>query len=136
MTISAEDSPHVDVELAKRQFAALERRITNRSHHQYEDQTTADQYRSSTEPGKDRVSSSSSDVEKGALQEAPFNLRDYLTSSNEANQAAGIQHKHVGVTWEDLQVDVMGGMDSKVLLVQGIFFVIFKRTNIMPSAVH
>ncbi|KAI6015643.1 pleiotropic drug resistance ABC transporter [Pisolithus marmoratus] len=31
----------------------------------------------------------------------PFDLREYLTSSNDANQAAGIRHKHVGVTWED-----------------------------------
>jgi ATP-binding cassette subfamily G (WHITE) protein 2 (SNQ2) len=56
------------------------------------------------------------DVEKGdvAENEGAFDLREYLTSSNDANDAAGIKHKHVGVTWENLQVDVMGGSDSKV----------------------
>ena len=43
-----------------------------------------------------------------------FDLREYLTSSNDAGQAAGIKHKHVGVTWEDLEVIGVGGEDSKV----------------------
>ena len=38
---------------------------------------------------------SSHDIEKGDLKDelTPFNLRAYLTSSNDANQAAGIKHK-------------------------------------------
>ncbi|KAJ7922816.1 pleiotropic drug resistance ABC transporter [Mycena leptocephala] len=52
-----------------------------------------------------------SDVEKGG-NEDPFDLREYLTTSNDAQQQAGI--KHVSVTWDDLQVDVAGGLDSKV----------------------
>ena len=38
---------------------------------------------------------SSHDIEKGELKDelTPFNLRAYLTSSNDANQAAGIKHK-------------------------------------------
>ena len=38
---------------------------------------------------------SSNDIEKGDLRDEspPFNLRAYLTSSNDANQAAGIKHK-------------------------------------------
>ncbi|KDQ63067.1 hypothetical protein JAAARDRAFT_119769 [Jaapia argillacea MUCL 33604] len=55
----------------------------------------------------------SEDVEKGR-GDAAFDLREYLTSSNDAHQRAGIRHKHVGITWEDLQVEVMGGIDHKV----------------------
>lgn len=55
------------------------------------------------------------DVEKGPPNSyGSFNLRDCLTSSNEANKAVGIQPKHVGVTWEDLQVVVPAGKDHKV----------------------
>jgi hypothetical protein len=55
------------------------------------------------------------DIEKGGIDsERPFDLREYLTSSNDANERAGIKHKHVGVTWEDLYVDVLGGSNFKV----------------------
>lgn len=54
------------------------------------------------------------DLEKGTDANDRFDLREYLTSSNDANERAGIKHKHVGVTWEDLQVDVIGGAESKV----------------------
>ncbi|KAI0006223.1 ABC-2 type transporter-domain-containing protein [Russula compacta] len=54
------------------------------------------------------------DLEKGVCgAEQSFDLREYLTSSNDANQKAGIKHKHVGVIWEDLHVDVLGGSDLK-----------------------
>ena len=46
--------------------------------------------------------------------EERFDLREYLTSSNDATQAAGIKHKHVGVTWDDLEVVGIGGEDNKV----------------------
>lgn len=59
--------------------------------------------------------STDSDVEGGLDdEEAPFDLREYLSSSNDRNQAAGLMHKHVGVTWENLQVDVFGGVNFKV----------------------
>lgn len=56
------------------------------------------------------------DVEKAqaAPEAEPFDLQEYLSSSNDAHQKAGIKHKHVGVTWEDLQVDVFGGINHKV----------------------
>jgi hypothetical protein len=61
------------------------------------------------------VLSSEKDVEKGPLDNyGPLDLRYCLTLSNEANKAAGIQLKHVGVTWEDLQVVVHGDKDCKV----------------------
>jgi hypothetical protein len=60
--------------------------------------------------------SSSIDLEKGqdANRQETFDLREYLTSSNDANSAAGIKHKHVGVTWEDLEVLGIGGEENKV----------------------
>src|SRR6267142_2138845 len=55
------------------------------------------------------------DVEKGPPNgDGPFNLRNCLTSSKEANKAAGIQPKHVGVIWESLQVVAGGSIDHKV----------------------
>jgi hypothetical protein len=65
--------------------------------------------------GAELVLSSEKDVEKGPLDNyGPFDHRYGLTLSNEANKAAGIQPKHVGVTWEDLQVVVHGDKDRKV----------------------
>ena len=60
--------------------------------------------------------SSSIDLEKGhdKDRQETFDLREYLTSSNDARAAAGIKHKHVGVTWEDLEVSGIGGEDNKV----------------------
>ena len=49
------------------------------------------------------------DVEKG-----PFNLQDCLTSFNEANKIVGTRSKHIGVTWEDLQIVVSRDKDHKV----------------------
>ena len=56
------------------------------------------------------------DLEKGYDEDRQetFDLREYLTSSNDAKSAAGIKHKHVGVTWEDLEVLGIGGGDNKV----------------------
>ena len=60
--------------------------------------------------------SGSTDLEKGHVEDRQetFDLREYLTSSNDANSAAGIKHKHVGVTWEDLEVLGIGGDGNKV----------------------
>jgi len=88
-------APSVDVEQAKEEFAQLERQFT----------------RHSTD-GKE-------DLEKGDEDEDVFDLRDYLTSVNAANEEAGIisHHKRVGVTWDNLEVVVPGGADFKVCLV-------------------
>lgn len=78
------------------------------------------------------------DIEKGADPNL-LDLREYLTSSNDANQRAGIRHKvriltvysnfsltfafkNVGVVWEDLQVEAAGGMNSKVNQTYCLFF--------------
>jgi ABC-transporter N-terminal len=65
--------------------------------------------------GTELVLYSEKDAEKGPLDSyEPFDSRYCLTLSNEANKAAGTQPKHVGVTWEDLQVEVHGDKDCKV----------------------
>lgn len=59
--------------------------------------------------------SNKKDIEIGSLPDyEDFVLRDYLTSSIEANQGAGIPRKCVGVTWENLQVVAPGCEDDKV----------------------
>ena len=56
------------------------------------------------------------DTEKGSPEDDAFNLRDYLTSANAAQDDAGLtnHHKRVGVAWKDLEVIVPGGVDFKV----------------------
>ncbi|KAG9049169.1 hypothetical protein FS837_010988 [Tulasnella sp. UAMH 9824] len=73
---------HVDIEGAKREFAKLERVLTQNS--------LRDEKR---------------DVEKND-QEGPFNLREYFQTTHDAHTANGVRHKHVGVVWEDLTVEV------------------------------
>ncbi|KAI0059439.1 hypothetical protein BV25DRAFT_1828964 [Artomyces pyxidatus] len=88
---------HVDVADAEAQFNELSRQFSLQS------------------PKIENEFKQSEDVEKGPGHETEdaFDLREYLTSSNDANQAAGIRHKHVGVTWEDLVVEVFGGVNQK-----------------------
>jgi ABC-transporter N-terminal len=65
--------------------------------------------------GTELVLSSEKDVEKGPLDNyGPSDLQYSLTLFNEVNKAAGIRPKHVGVTWENLQVVVQGDKDRKV----------------------
>jgi len=120
-------STRVDVDHAIEEFNLLSQRLCVQS------ESESRMPHSETASAKTFVSSH--DIEKGDLKDepTPFNLRAYLTSSNDANQAAGIKHKvwnrlssasistnsrplekHVGVLWEDLQVDVVGRSDQKV----------------------
>lgn len=72
---------HTDavVDRAREEFNALERSLTSHS----------------KKSVKKTSSNDSSDVEKAAAEdeEERFDLREYLTSSNDANQEAGIKHK-------------------------------------------
>lgn len=91
------DARQVDVARAEAEFNELSRALTIRS------RATEDR------------SFDEKDIEKAAAHdEERFDLREYLSSSNDAMQSAGIKHKHVGVTWENLRVDVEGGTDHKV----------------------
>lgn len=94
------DSHHVDIANAQAHFNELERVLSIRS------------LQGASEP-TDR-SSTERDPEKGEKREEGFDLRAYLTSSNDAHEKAGLAHKHVGVTWENLQVDGIGGAGHKV----------------------
>lgn len=69
-----------------------------------------------------KTTASLADLEKGGADTSErFDLRDYLRTSADAQERAGIRHKHVGVTWEDLQVEGIGGSRAKVLCF-GYFF--------------
>ncbi|KAF9011150.1 pleiotropic drug resistance ABC transporter [Cyathus striatus] len=98
--MSRSNGHHVNVAEAEAQFNALSRQLSKRS------QVANSQSSDSTADGNDLEKASPDD-------ERRFDLREYLTSSNDANQQAGIKHKHVGVIWEDLQVEVAGGLNSK-----------------------
>lgn len=99
------EAHHVNVQEAEEIFNELSRKLSRRS---------------SGEPEKpERYDSSQDyhgkDVEKGGPEEGEtFDLREYLQSSNDANQSAGFKHKHVGVTWENIEVQVFGAEDQKV----------------------
>jgi ATP-binding cassette, subfamily G (WHITE), member 2, PDR len=97
MEVQPSVSPELSVREAKESFADLERQLS----------------RASTL----HRSSAPSDPEKGEHDEDVFNLREYLTSANAAQDEAGItnHHKRVGVTWHDLEVIVPGGGDFKVI---------------------
>ncbi|KAL0571220.1 ATP-binding cassette transporter snq2 [Marasmius crinis-equi] len=98
------DQGSVDVARAERQFEELSRSLSR----QLSSHSTTKKVIGGTEKTLD------TDVERViSSDETVFDLREYLTSSNDANQQAGIKHKHVGVAWEGLQVDVIGGADSK-----------------------
>lgn len=93
------DSHHVDVAQAEAQFNELQRVLSIRSQ-QADSESTQ--------------SAHGNDVEKGEKSEGGFDLRTYLTSSSAAAQEAGLAHKHVGVTWENLKVEGVGGIGHKV----------------------
>lgn len=96
-------SHHVDVARAESAFNDLSRQLTIRS-----------EAAMSTTKSTDSTAATK-DVEKGTDSDR-FDLHEYLTASNDANQRAGIKHKNVGVVWENLQVEVAGGMNSKIYI--------------------
>lgn len=77
------ETDRVNVSSAERQFNELSRQLSRQMslHSQKKASTT----RSSAETAKD--------PEKGVEQEDLFDLREYLSSSNDAHQQAGIKHK-------------------------------------------
>ncbi|KAI0347995.1 ABC-transporter [Trametopsis cervina] len=96
---------HVNIQRAEDIFNELSRELSRRSNEDPNRTRTV----SLVEEGKD--------LEKlGADGNERFDLREFLQSSNDANQSAGIKHKHVGVTWENLEVDVIGGADFKIYI--------------------
>jgi ATP-binding cassette subfamily G (WHITE) protein 2 (SNQ2) len=100
--LEVDAAPHVDIEQAEDTFNELARQLSRHS-------ARIDQSKQTSRT----ASVYSGDLEKGDKADRPFDLREYLTSSNDANEAAGIKHKHVGVTWEELEVKVIGGANHK-----------------------
>lgn len=96
---------HIDIDKAEDTFNELARQLSRHSNARAEH---------SRQTSRTASVHTGADLEKGDIADRPFDLREYLTSSNDANQAAGIKHKHVGVTWEHLEVKVIGGADHKV----------------------
>ena len=83
ISVNEVNSLHVDVRRAEEEFNTLSRQLSHRS---------AKTIKESTD--------SLHDAERA--DEEYFNLREYLTSSNDANQKAGIRHKVITknlVTW-------------------------------------
>jgi len=119
--LEVDAASHVDIEQAEDTFNELARQLSRHSAH-------VDQSKQTSQT----ASVYSHDLEKGDAHKAdePFDLREYLTSSNDANQAAGIKHKHVGVTWEDLEAKVIGGADFKAsdssFLLPGLYLTSFQ----------
>lgn len=102
----------VDVGRAEDAFHALERTTTNASINELARIRTQRSANSLKKPHATQY-----DIEEKAElpeEERPFDLKEYLSSTNDKATQHGIKHKHVGVTWEDLQVDVVGGMNYKV----------------------
>ena len=100
------DNHHIDVQEAEGLFNELSKTLSRHSGHGTE----------RPDPSSIAPSGPRKDIEKGDFddEDTRFDLREYLQSSNDANQAAGIKHKHVGVTWKDLEVRAFGGDDDKV----------------------
>lgn len=100
----------VNIEQAENAFHELSRQLSQGTFVNEQDRVAAgSRARTSID------SRTAKDLEKGVSNsEQPFDLREYLTSSNDANEKAGIKHKHVGVIWEDFHVDVLGGSNFKV----------------------
>jgi len=74
----------VDVQQAEKDFTEMSRQLSR---------TGTNSARTSTVNGVN--SDGSNDLEKGASNEqgAAFDLREYLSASNDANHAAGLKHK-------------------------------------------
>ncbi|KAL5519561.1 SNQ2_2 [Sanghuangporus vaninii] len=109
----AHEEPHeeyitssVDVERAEQEFHRLDRVATIESRREIL------RRRTESFSAAKRKSLPVYDEEQGSEPE-PFDLREYLSSTNDKETAHGLKHKHVGVTWEDLEVKGVGGVDHK-----------------------
>lgn len=97
----------IDVQRAEEEFHRLERAATIESRREILRRRTA------SFSAEKQKSLQAYDEEQGSEPE-PFDLREYLGSSNGQATVHGVKHKHVGVTWEDLEVKGLGGSGHKV----------------------
>ena len=77
-----EDTNGISVSRAEEEFNALSRQLTARS-----------ELGNGFEKSVSTVDVKQKDIEKGDEEKDRFDLRDYLSSSNDAHQSAGIKHK-------------------------------------------
>jgi ABC-type multidrug transport system ATPase subunit/ABC-type multidrug transport system permease subunit len=97
-------NPHrVSVVGAEHEFAELQREISRLSH----------KSRTSARRNNDNEKSTAQDIEKGVPSESdedePFDLEDLLRGNKRLEDEAGIKAKQIGVLWENLTVQGMGG---------------------------
>jgi len=79
--VPSDTATHVDVARAEQEFNELSRQLSSRSREARSQQSS-------------ESSATAKDLEKaGDEKNDHFDLREYLTSSNDANQNAGIKHK-------------------------------------------
>ena len=105
---SGASSSRIDIRHAEAEFVRLQRELSSPDH-----KDSAARARSPTLKSERLPKDIEKDADADVDAEERFDLREYLTSSNDATQAAGIKHKHVGVTWDDLEVIGYGGEDNK-----------------------
>ena len=97
----------VDIQRAEQEFLRLERVATVESRREI--------LRRRTESiSAEKRKSLQAYNEEQASEPEPFDLREYLSSTNDRETAHGLKHRHVGVTWEDLEVKGVGGSEHKV----------------------
>ena len=114
----------VNVQQAEAQFRNFERRLSAQLESVQEQRRRSS---SATNPrkrnSKDDNTVAEKDIEAANDSESDFDekqrakgfdLREYLTNANDQQIKAGVKHKYVGVTWENLRVDVVGGGNLKV----------------------
>ena len=99
------DDHHVDVNKAKEQFHALERRMSERS---------------SLHRARTRQSAATSDVENQD-DDDEWNLMDYMKGNHEIREREGFRHKEIGVVWNGLTVVGGGGMSELRVSSRGVF---------------
>ena len=108
------EANRVSVSRGKTEFAELERRFSNLSHNSRRSEKSG----FVNKPEQDLSSSSGHtppDPEKGKTEdEEAFDLSEVLRSGRKKRDEAGIQHKAVGVVWEDLEVIGAGGMKINI----------------------
>jgi ATP-binding cassette, subfamily G (WHITE), member 2, SNQ2 len=85
--VDSDSSSVVDVARAERQFSELSRQLSRLSRKGAKKESYGD---------KAYAQDVEQDLEKAGEAGEVFDLREYLTSSNDANQEAGIKHKVCG----------------------------------------
>ncbi|KAH6647755.1 ABC-2 type transporter-domain-containing protein [Truncatella angustata] len=104
-------NPHtgVSVEQATADFAGLQREISGRS------RISRRQSQATHADGDvEKVANDIAESPASASTEDVFDLEAALRGGLEAEQAAGIKSKHIGVYWDGLTVKGMGGMENFV----------------------